>query len=70
MNKQTEDYKAWISEKAYELAEKYYGCDYYELSQNLQAFVYQQALDLWADELARKIDKSISMIIKNEIYTR
>ena len=51
------DYKEWISEKAYELADEKYNKEFYDLSDELQMEVYNEAVEAYKDFLADQIDQ-------------
>jgi len=50
------DYKMDITERAWEIAEKRYGLDFYALPTDKQDAVYREATEAWTDAQASRAD--------------
>ena len=50
------DYKMDITERAWEISEKRYGLDFYDLPTDKQDAVYREATEAWTDAMASQAD--------------
>ncbi len=55
------DYKDWITERAEELTQEWYGKAFYELEQNRQDEVWVVAVAEWVNHKAARIDAAYDM---------